>query len=59
MLEDILRRRDTDNELYRALGLKSLEVGLKIRMLETEAGGKTVEVWKCKRREGRDVKDCP
>lgn len=37
-------KRDTDNQLCHSLGLKSLEIGLKIRMLETDAGGKTVEV---------------
>lgn len=44
MLEALLRQRDTDNELYHSLGLKSLEIGLKIRLLETDTGGKTVEV---------------
>lgn len=44
MLEGILLKRDTDKQLCHSLGLKSLEIGLKIRMLETDAGGKTVEV---------------
>lgn len=44
MLEGILLKRDTDKQLCHSLGLKSLELGLKIRMLETDAGGKTVEV---------------
>lgn len=44
VLEGILRKRDTDKQLCHSLGLKSLEIGLKIRMLETDAGGKTVEV---------------
>lgn len=43
MLEDILRQRDTDKQLHRGLGLKSLEVGLKMRLLETDVGGKTLE----------------
>ena len=43
VLEDILRQRDTDKQLHRGLGLKSLEVGLKMRLLQTDAGGKTLE----------------
>lgn len=46
VLEDILRERDTDKQLYHGLGLKSLEVGLKMRLLETDAGGKTLEASK-------------
>lgn len=44
VLEDVLRQRDTDQELYRALSLKRLEVGLKIRLMESDSGKKTVEV---------------
>lgn len=44
VLEGILRQRDTDKQLIHGLGLKSLEIGLKIGLLETNAGGKTVEV---------------
>lgn len=44
VFEGLLRQRDVDKELYRGLGLRSLEVGLKIRLLETEVGGKTLEV---------------
>lgn len=46
VLENLLRERDIDKELFHALGLKSLEVGLKIRLLETDVGGKTLEVRK-------------
>lgn len=46
VLEDILRQRDTDKQLHRGLGLKSLEVGLKMRLLETDSGGKTLEARK-------------
>lgn len=44
VLEGLLRQRDTDKQLVHGLGLKSLEIGLKIGLLETDAGGKTVEV---------------
>lgn len=44
VLENLLRGRDIDKELFHALGLKSLEVGLKIRLLETDVGGKSLEV---------------
>lgn len=44
VLEGILQQRDTDRQLCHTLNLKSLEIGLKIRLLETDAGGKTVEV---------------
>lgn len=44
VLEGLLQQRDTDSQLCHSLGLKSLEIGLKIRLLETDAGGKTVEV---------------
>lgn len=46
VLENLLRERDIDKELFHALGLKSLEVGLKIRLLETDVGGKSLEVHK-------------
>lgn len=44
VLEGLLRQRDIDKELYQSLRLKSLEIGLKIRLLQTDAGGRTVEV---------------
>lgn len=44
VLEGLLRQRDTDTELCRGMGLKSLEIGLKISLLETDTGGQTVEV---------------
>lgn len=44
VLESLLRQRDSDKELCLAVGLKSLEIGLKIRLMETETGGSTVEV---------------
>lgn len=44
VLEGLLRKRDADKELCRALDLKSLEIGMKIKLLETDTGGNTVEV---------------
>lgn len=44
VLEGLLRKRDADRELCRALDLKSLEIGMKIKLLETDTGGNTVEV---------------
>lgn len=44
VLEGLLRKRDTDKQLYHSLGLKSMEISLKMRLLETDNGGKTVEV---------------
>eukprot|EP00752_Nemacystus_decipiens_P003048 g2825.t1 len=55
VLEGILVKRDIDKQLCHSLGLKSLEIGLKIRMLETDAGGKTVEVSRLSRKEQRAV----
>lgn len=44
VLETILRQRDVDKELYHIISFKSLEVGLKIRLLDKDTDGKPVEV---------------
>ena len=36
MLEGLLRQRDIDKKLSHGLGMKSLEIGLKIRLLEDQ-----------------------
>ncbi|CAM9945558.1 unnamed protein product, partial [Ectocarpus sp. 13 AM-2016] len=55
VLEGLLRERDTDKQLVHGLGLKSLEIGLKIGLLETDAGGKTVEVSRMGQKEQQAV----
>ncbi|CAM9668361.1 unnamed protein product, partial [Ectocarpus fasciculatus] len=55
VLEGLLRQRDTDKQLVHGLGLKSLEIGLKIGLLETDAGGKTVEVSRMGQKEQQAV----